>query len=149
MTGGTIIRLIDVVLIILFGFLFITDYQAKSHVPLPQVREQQRPEPPPDEEVYRVIEVFRRTHADAPYYWYGNTAGEERILRRIAAPGALVELLRTELERHGERLRVVIVPLAGARTQWVVDVYDICRELGIERPIVRVDREYQHMTSRG
>ncbi len=148
MTGGTIIRLIDVVLIILFGFLFITDYQAKSHLPLPQVAERKEEQRPEDEDVYRVIEIFRRVQVDAPYYWYGNTAGDERILRRVTQHDQLVETLRDELALHGDRLEIVIVPLSGARLRWVVDVYDICRALGIEQPIVRVERDYTHMTSR-
>ena len=148
MTGGTIIRLIDVVLIILFGFLFITDYQAKSHMPLPQVAESNEEQHPEDEDVYRVIEIFRRVQVDAPYYWYGNTAGDDRILRRVPHHDQLVDTLRDELTLHGARLKIVIVPLAGARLRWVVDAYDVCRALGIEQPIVRVDRDYTHMTSR-
>lgn len=148
MKGGTIIRLIDVVLIILFGFLFISDYQAKSHVPLPEVREGQ---PPPEAQttVFRVIEIFERSEVDAPYYWFGNTSGDDRVLKRIVAPAVLEETLQEQWQTYGDRLQVVIVPLRGARIDWVVEAYDICRTVGLTQPVVRIDRDYVHMTSRG
>ena len=37
--GGTIIRLIDVVLIILIGFLGITDFEVQSQITLPSAVE--------------------------------------------------------------------------------------------------------------
>jgi biopolymer transport protein ExbD len=148
MTGGAVIRLIDVVLIILFGFLFIADYQEKSYVPLPRVETTEKIDPD-DETVYRVLEIFRGSKTDAPYYWYGNTGGKDRVLRRIGSPQDLVLTLQKEVEMHGENLQVVIVPLAAAKVQWAIDAFDICRELGIQQPILRVERGYVHMTSRG
>lgn len=148
MTGGAIIRLIDVVLIILFGFLFITDYQEKSHVPLPRV-ETTEANDLDEEKVYRVLEIFRRGQVDQPYYWYGNTGGKNRMLRCLNGTGDLVAALEAEVAQYGERLQIVIVPLAAAKVQWAIDAFDICREVGAHRPILRIDRNYVHMTSRG
>jgi len=127
---GLIIRLIDVAMIILFGFIAISDIKVRAQIKLPtQDDEQQTPEPKTEPVLYFVKiglgheivvehdneEVFRTT----------DLADLEVKLARASA----------EFNSQGTQFIVLIEPEEESPIQFTVDILDICERNKIPKNI--------------
>lgn len=137
-TRGFLIRFIDIGLLVLFGFLMISDIEASSRVelagagePADEMRE------PESERSIVVVEV------DADGSFLIGPGGPGRDVVRVADPEALAEALRAlaaEHESAGRRTLVLIEPHPASEVQRTVDVMDICDRLGLDKSL-RMDIE--------
>lgn len=129
MTGSLMVRLIDVVLIILFGFLAISDIQIKRQIRLPEPGK---------------TEIEPETSQIGYLFVHINPAGDFVLTIDGRSPqhiGTLMEL-RPALREAAEELRkteqnplVVIDPDPDASMQSTVDVYDLCEIEQLPRSI--------------
>ncbi|MDZ7362147.1 MAG: biopolymer transporter ExbD [candidate division KSB1 bacterium] len=128
-SSGTIVRLIDVALNILFGFIIITDIQPKSQIRLPAPEET----PPPVIEQrydYVIVKIdplghFRLEAEEQPLGEFQDLAALETFLRQRG----------TQSGRAGRQTIVVIDPEETSILQRTVDVFDLCERNGIAKSI--------------
>jgi biopolymer transport protein ExbD len=128
-SNGTIVRLIDVALNILFGFIVITDLTPKSQIKLPAPQEI---EPPAIEQRYDYVIVkidvagnFRLEADEQPLAEFQSLAGLETFLRQRGEEAA----------RAGRQTIVVIDPEEASILQRTVDVFDLCERNGIAKSV--------------
>lgn len=126
--GGIIIRLIDVAMIILFGFIVISDIKVKAQIKLPS-REQSAE---PEQTKQRLI--FVHVGADDTF-----TVTENQVpltaTASLEALEATLTLLHREAQSTGADLVVVIDPHQDSIMQRTVDVLDICERNQIPKSI--------------
>ncbi len=123
--SGMLIRLIDVVLILLFGFISISELSEKSSIQLP-VSSQTPPSPPDVEEV-----LFVAIAADGRYVL-------EQAQNRTLMPAELRRYLRAEksrADRAGTKLRVRVRSNWNTPIKYTMYIADLCDELGIRKGI--------------
>ena len=123
MRGGMIIRLVDVVLILLFGFLAISDIQVKRQLRLPG--------PAENETVEQVAEtVFLFVKID-PLDRYRLLLNDEELLAVAmdteVLRGGLLDATR-QIRQAGNQPVVIIDPDPQATVQRTISVFDICEE---------------------
>lgn len=128
-SSGTIVRLIDVALNILFGFIVISDLQPKSQIKLPAPQEM---ETPIIEQRYDYVIVkidpagyFRLEADEQPLGECQDLTTLETILRQRGEQSA----------RAGRQTIVVIDPEETSLLQRTVDVFDLCERNGIAKSI--------------
>lgn len=134
MTGGMIVRLIDVVLIILFGFIGISDIQNKTQIKLPGKTQNA----PVQSEIVTVTVLV----AIEPGDYYEITVQEEGEEGDEPFPVQSLANLRTALQQLSEQIRsesknmvVIIDPRENASMQQTIDVFDMCEEEGYAKSI--------------
>jgi biopolymer transport protein ExbD len=128
-SSGTIVRLIDVALNILFGFIVITDLTPKSQIRLPAPEET----PPPVIEQrydYVIVKIdpggnFRLEADEQPLGEFQDLTALETFLRQRG----------TQSARAGRQTIVVIDPEETSILQRTVDVFDLCERNGIAKSI--------------
>jgi biopolymer transport protein ExbD len=129
---GYIIRFIDIGLLILFGFLMISDVKVISRIQLPG--NEQEPAEPLDEEVRRVS-VFIEP---AGRFRIQDTATGTPLfvdIVELADLEGLLDRLSEDQRLAGPALEVVIEPHPDALMQRLVDVHDLCERLGVQKTI--------------
>ncbi|RMF61309.1 MAG: biopolymer transporter ExbD [Calditrichaeota bacterium] len=127
--GGLIIRLIDVAMIILFGFIAISDIKVKAQIKLPA-----KDETPPAEQKEDPTLLFVTIGLDHRY----TVKREDEIVA-----GALsLEQLEQQLLRHkdefssrGQEFVVLLEPDQDSPIQFTIDALDICERNGIPKNI--------------
>ena len=125
--GGTIIRLIDVVLIILLGFLGITDFEIKSQIKLPSAGRGQQQEIK-QQVVYLNIENSNK---------FILTEGQQTIAQidSIKTLERIITNLNNSYVLDNKRMVVVIEPGMESVVQTTVDVMDICEKYQIPKSL--------------
>lgn len=120
--SGFVVRFVDVVLILLFGFISISSVRA-TEIELPQSTE--TPAPPPDlEEV-----VFIGIRGDGTYL-----VDEERVELRGARD--LLGFVVSELDRLGDvPVKVRIRASHDTPMRYLVDAARVCDELGVPKSL--------------
>jgi len=118
--GGTIIRLIDVVLIILLGFLGITDFEVKSQIKLPSSAKGSQREIKQQFIFLDIVSNNRFQLIDGQ-----NLIKEVEGLE--ALEDALVKLNNYYLQDYKQMI-LVIEPDMETMIQTTVDVMDICEK---------------------
>ena len=129
MKRGLIIRLIDIVLIILFGFLAISDIQMKRQIRLPgPPKDQQIQEIPQD--VYVFIQIDKNDR-------FTLKEGETIKLRTGNIDGLRSGLLKitNAIYENGKTPVVIIDPDLNAKIQTTIAVYDLCEEEQLPKSI--------------
>lgn len=129
MTGGMIVRLIDVVLIILFGFIAISDIQMKRQIRLPGPLKEEK-----QEELKNIVFIF--VHVDKQGQF--TVKIEERNILNTRSLGQLkMNLVKTALTARigGKNPVIIIDPDPDATMQRTIDVFDICEETGLPKSI--------------
>jgi len=135
-TRGFLIRFIDIGLIVLFGFLMISDIDAMSRVDLAGARQE-------------VAETAEVTEDDERGFIVVDILPDGRfLLSDPRDPGAVsmgaenLETLTTELvARHrvhtevGTETVVLIQPDPASPVQFTVDVMDVCDRLGLVKSL--------------
>ena len=120
--SGFVVRFVDVVLILLFGFISISSVRA-TEVDLATSTE--APTPPPDfEEV-----LFVAIRPDGTFL-----LDEERV--EVRGARELLRYLGAELERMGDQpVRVRIRASRYAPMRYLVDAARVCDELGVPKAL--------------
>ncbi len=133
-SGGMIIRLVDVVLIVLFGFLMITKIQEQVDIELPHSKGD-NPVVTADREVF---DVFIRRDGRIQCGWIDSKyqvsiplQNEDQRLARERYD----ELKKLIDEINPGKLPVAIQAEFNAPTQFTVDLIDICKELSMQKSI--------------
>jgi len=138
-TRGFLIRFIDIGLIILFGFLMISDIEASSRVELAGSAEAEEETTEPDEEdpAFVVVEVA----ADGTFVVTAPDAGVAgRGVADSEALQSVLELLARRSESAGRETVVLIEPHPASAVQGTVDVMDVSDRLGLTKSL-RMDIE--------
>lgn len=123
--GGTIIRLIDVVLIILLGFLGITDFEIKSQIKLPSSIDS-------DQKEFKQQLIYLNIKNNDQFEVIN---GQNRI-KEVVGLKVLEELivqLNNAYLRNYKQMILVIEPNLETRIQTTVDVMDICEKYQIPK----------------
>jgi biopolymer transport protein ExbD len=131
---GLIIRLVDVVLIVLFGFLMISKIQQQVDIPLPHSKGENQASRLDDE----VLEVFIRRDGRIQVGWLDSRyqvvmplENEDEQLARKRYD----ELKQLLAETNPAKKPISIQAEFNAPTQYTVDMLDACKELGIPKSI--------------
>lgn len=138
-TRGFLIRFIDIGLIVLFGFLMISDIEASSRVELASAggEEEVVPEDPDDRRLIFVTVMpdgaFALSESDT-------LAPGPGIVRGSAALAGALTLRRGAHEAAGAETVVVIQPDPDSPVQFTVDVMDVADRLSLAKSL-RMDIE--------
>ena len=128
---GFLLRFIDIGLIILFGFLVISDIDVFSHIDMPsddedEVTEEQL------EMAFISVEIFFGEEFTA-----SDIETEQVLCERVSLAGleeCLVDM-RAQYEEQGMQPVVLIEPEDDSIVQSTIDVLDVCDRHGIARNI--------------
>ena len=121
--GGMLIRLIDIVFILLFGFISISEISDRSKIALP--KSENMPQTPPDTEKILIVGV-----AEDGGYLVEN----ERV--KFATPLELKTYLQAEKDKASEAgsdLRVRVRPNWNTPIKFTMYVASICDELSLTK----------------
>lgn len=147
---GFLIRFIDIGLIVLFGFLMISDIEASSRVDLAGgVAEIDQPSDESDEGV-AVITVDIGADGSFTVTDVGLDGGAEDDSSvapsvRVTTLAGLTEALEVLADAHavgGVEPLVEIQPHTASLVQFTVDVMDVCDRLGLQKSL-RMDIELE------
>ncbi len=154
---GTILRLIDVVLILLIGFVAVADLTEKSRIRFPFTKEE--PREAEEETLVLTIEVIvseldalleQRERIDEdgvtrtydvrvfqPHYRVKWVEDEEEHERLAGSPAQLQQELEVLKASLGQRIEAVTVdPSEASPVKGTVVIYDICSRLDLPFPAV-------------
>ena len=123
--GGIIIRLIDIAMIILFGFIAISDIKVSAQIKLPSQEEEPR-----NEKEEQPAFVFVRVDPERGYIVEEN----EKTIAVTTETAALESVLIDLANQHragGGKMVVLIEPDGDSIIQQTVDVLDVCERNGI------------------
>ncbi|MCA9742947.1 MAG: biopolymer transporter ExbD [Deferribacteres bacterium] len=124
--NGLIIRLIDIALIILFGFIAISDIKVNAQIKLPT--------PMPGENTEsQILFVIIKVKADATFEMVLNDL--EESVDSLDAVEAKLLAARDNLAAQDKSLHVLIEPENGSIIQATIDVLDLCSKLNLEKNI--------------
>ncbi len=127
-----LIRFIDIGLIILFGFVIISDITVRSHIELPSSDPDEQEAPEESEMSLIVINidpdnVYRLSDYHTSTFW-----GEYQDVQ-------ILEMVLRDLNQHlideGESPVALIEPHEDITMQRLIDVMDLCDRLGILKNI--------------
>lgn len=155
---GTILRLIDVVLIILVGFVSLADLSEKTRVSFPYTQKEAQEQAEDDKEaaIISIIvtasvenmraEMRERIDADGevrqynvelfnPEYLINWRQGDIEDNRMAEGPEALKRELRDMIREYGNTIEAVnVIPTELSPVSGTVDIYDIAQQLDLPFP---------------
>lgn len=131
---GFLIRFIDIGLIVLFGFLMISEIESSSRVEMGMNAEaEEAAEEPPDERAFVTVGITE----DGLMSVVDPRSGE--VLMDGLASGQDLERVLRQLDRvnaDAERETVVLIePHEDSPVQFTVDVMDVCDRLSLARSL--------------
>jgi len=118
--GGTIIRLIDVVLIILLGFLGITDFEVKSQVKLPSSADSGTKE---IKQQFIFLDIIDDNHFEVV-----DGQNNTKKVEGIEALETLLVQLNNHYINNYKQMILIIEPNVETMIQTTVDIMDICEK---------------------
>lgn len=118
--GGTMLRLIDVVLNILFGFLGITDFEMKSQIKLPSTIGVSQQE-------IRQQVIFVKIKDDHLFEVMDDRSIVKEFQEMQALEDYIVQLSNAYFQNSLQMI-LVIEPNVETKIQTTVDVMDICEK---------------------
>ena len=130
---GYLLRFIDLGLIILFGFLMISDITVISQITLPGKSDEPGDPQTDENQVYLGVAIL----GDGQYQII-DLADDAPLHVNINSAEELEFILKTLDEQHkgeGKTLNLLIEPAAESHMQKLVDVLDICERLKIQKNI--------------
>lgn len=125
--GGLIIRLIDVVLIILLGFLTISDFSLKTQIKLDLSGDESKRE---REKVIITVRILPNKN-----FYIKESDQDERLLQRAKTLETYLSNRSKDCKQKKAPLMVVIEPHLDTEMQVTVDVLNICEKLQINKTI--------------
>jgi hypothetical protein len=147
-TRGFLIRFIDIGLIVLFGFLMISDIDALSRVDLASEAVAMEVEVPlnPEVRAFIVVEIG----ADGVYrITDSNAADAESVMARSAnALSTALTAVRADHVESGLETVVLIQPHEASLVQATVDVMDVCDRLSLPKSL-QMDIEIESVSPSG
>lgn len=133
-SNGMVVRLVDVVLIVLFGFLMISKIQQQVDIPLPQSKGENIAAQT-DKDVF---DVFIRADGRVQCGWIDSKYQVQMPLDntdRSYARAKYNELKALMDEANPNKIPVAIQAEYDAPTQFTVDLLDICKDLEMQKSI--------------
>ena len=134
-SNGMVVRLVDVVLIVLFGFLMITKIQQQVDIPLPHSKGDNIAVQT-DKDVF---DVFIRQDGRIQCGWIDSKYQVQMPLDNSDKNFAQVkfnELKTLMMESNPNKIPVAIQAEYDSPTQFTVDLLDICKDLGMQKSLV-------------
>lgn len=132
--NGMIIRLVDVVLIVLFGFLMISKIQKQVDIPLPHSKGENLATQM-DKDVF---DVFIRQDGRIQCGWIDSKYQVIMPLNQVdqtLARSRYDELKTMIHDANPAKIPVAIQAEFDSPTQFTVDLLDICKDLGMQKSI--------------
>ncbi len=129
-SSGLIIRLIDIAMIILFGFIAISDIKVRAQIKLPSEQKEENEQVEPKEPVLMFVKIDMSQG-------FVVEEGEQVV----GVTSQLTDLEKILLERFhqskamGRELVVLIEPDEDSMIQYTVNVMDICERNSIPKNI--------------
>ena len=130
---GYLLRFIDLGLIILFGFLMISDITVISQITLPGKSEENTEPKTDDNQIYLGVTIQNEAQ-----YQILNLSDRAPLHVNINSAEELQFILKTLNEQYideGKTLNLLIEPAPQSHMQKLVDVLDICERLAIQKNI--------------
>ena len=130
---GLIIRFIDIGLLLLFGFLMISDLDKTSQIRIPDKLTWDQLTSDEDQVHYLGVSVKQND-----IYEITDLEEEEVLHEEIQSPEELQFMLQTLKDRYdteGKSLAVLVEPESDSRMQRLIQVLDVCERLGIKRSV--------------
>jgi biopolymer transport protein ExbD len=124
---GILIRLIDVVLILLFGFVSISQLERRSKVNLPVSSESKLNHPDPE----NLLRVSIYPYDDNQYGFL--VENESLLLKDIQD---LHRYLKHKKQYFIGEIRIKIYAEASSPIKYTMQVADLCEQLGIKKSLV-------------
>ena len=134
---GILIRLIDVGLIILLGFVSISDITVRAQIKLPSPKTEENQEQEPELIVYYII-IHRDNRVSLLDQKHQPTDYTKITLETLNKE---LPLLRDRLAKKSKQLVVLIDPEMDATMQGLIDVLDICQRHRILKNIANATLE--------
>lgn len=132
---GFLIRFIDIGLIVLFGFLMISEIENATRVELASAIEETEleAEEKPDDQAFTVVAIA----PDGSFALHDPEAGKviEAGLAGSGALGAALAAIAERDEAAGRETIVLIQPHAASPVQHTVDVMDVCDRLSLTKSL--------------
>jgi len=128
--SGFLIRFIDIGLILLLGFLWISDISTFAQIEMPDDEEEQSTEQ--TDTFFLKVQVLKAGEFTLV------EMGSQDVLCSDVSRSQLEKCLRTARDRiqsEEERPVVLIEPIKASAVQHTVDVMDICDRIGIPKSI--------------
>lgn len=132
--NGMIIRLVDVVLIVLFGFLMISKIQQQVDIPLPQSKGENLAAQTQKD----VFDVFIRRDGRIQCGWIDSKYEVTMPLDnsdKSFARAQYNQLKSLMAEANPGKIPVAIQAEFDSPTQFTVDLLDICKDLGMQKSL--------------
>ncbi len=130
-----VVRLVDVVLIVLFGFLMITKIQQQVDIPLPHSKGENIAAQTNKD----VFDVFIRQDGWIQCGWIDSKYQVQLPLDnsdKSFARAKFNELKALVAEANPQKIPVAIQAEYDSPTQFTVDLLDICKDLGMQKSLV-------------
>ncbi|MFQ5631272.1 MAG: ExbD/TolR family protein, partial [bacterium] len=124
--NGLIIRLIDIALIILFGFIAISDIKVNAQIKLPSPVQSETTE---SQNLFVLVKI----NPDETF-----EVIESQLTEKIVSVDSLGMKLQNLKENYNNQkisLHVLIEPQPGSIIQGTIDVLDLCTKLNITKNI--------------
>lgn len=134
MGSNLLIRLIDVVLIILFGFIGISDIKNKTQLKIPGEQNQPDPVNPITANVYVQVKINPATHPEGEFEIFIDSKKARDAANLESLRQALIQISES-IGRQGKKMVVVIDPADDVTMQRTVDVFDLCEEQNFVKSI--------------
>lgn len=128
--SGFIVRFIDVGLIVLFGFLYLSDITTEAQIQLPG--EQENVPPPPQDRT--TVEVEIMPEGVFIVRDFDRATGFDNVATLPQLEEA-IRTLRRENRALGRSISVAILPSGASTMQRTVDVMDLCDRLGVSKSL--------------
>lgn len=123
MKGGNILRLIDIVLILLFGFISISEVSHRSQIQLPQSTE--TPQSPPDKEAIIIVGISKDGQ-----YLVGN---ESHALNTLQELQSYLLGEKQKAVQTNRSLRVRVRPNWNTPIEHAMMVAAVCDQLSLPK----------------
>lgn len=120
--GSYLLRFVDVVLILLFGFIVISDIDEDSQIILPSSSETEQSEA----ELYDVIYIG--ITPDGTYF-------DERENVSFNTPNDLQNYIQQHQNRYGDQAKVRIRANYDTQARYTIEAARICDEVGVKKAI--------------
>ena len=130
---GFLIRFIDIGLIVLFGFLMISEIESLSQVELAAATENEETDDDPEDQVFLMVAIA----PDGAFTLSDAETGTLLALdvRRAEVLEQLLLQLKREYADGTDRVIVLIRPHEDSVVQRTVDVMDICDRLALGKSL--------------
>jgi biopolymer transport protein ExbD len=124
--NGLIIRLIDIALIILFGFIAISDIKVNAQINLPSPVQSENAE---SRNLFLLVKIYPQGQFEIIENQVTHTIDSLQVLEQ------LLLTLQEAYKRQNANLHVLIEPQSGSIVQSTIDVLDICSKMNITKNI--------------